>query len=279
MLYTVRLESQTDDQWREVTLDAESPALAKALARRQESDYVAFSLIPSEPAAPEAPDEGADATVWDAYAADLTRHERDAEIALRAIPDGEAALAALEARYEFDPSGRVVAREDPGGGAVAPSARARAHLHTHYQSEPYEVASVEPVVPNVDQVVGALKQLHEHGDYWQKVLDRLRDEDVPLGAVTALLAGLSWKDQIAGVSPWVWSSAAIQCSLHTAYTFDQDTHDFFNDASATEIAATGGYSANGVTLASKTSTYDTATDQVRLDAADAVVDDFDALGH
>jgi hypothetical protein len=35
-----------------------------------------------------------------------------------------------------------------------------------------------------------------------------------------------------------------------------------------EITGTG-YTANGVTLASKTSTYDTATDQVRLDAADA----------
>jgi hypothetical protein len=45
----------------------------------------------------------------------------------------------------------------------------------------------------------------------------------------------------------------------------QDTDDFFDDV--TEITGTG-YTAGGITLTSPTVTYDTASDQVRLDAAD-----------
>jgi hypothetical protein len=58
-------------------------------------------------------------------------------------------------------------------------------------------------------------------------------------------------------------------SLHTAsQTPAQDTDDFFNDWSATEVTGTN-YTALGVVLASKTSVYDTATDEWRFDAADA----------
>lgn len=65
-----------------------------------------------------------------------------------------------------------------------------------------------------------------------------------------------------------WVGDTIQCSLHTVtYTPDQDVHDFFNDAT-NEITGTG-YTAGGVSLGSKTLTYDTATNQVRLDAVDA----------
>jgi hypothetical protein len=59
-----------------------------------------------------------------------------------------------------------------------------------------------------------------------------------------------------------------QYSLHTAtYTPNQDTDDFFNDAT-NEVSGTG-YTTKGVTLASKASTYDTATDEWRFDANDA----------
>ncbi len=65
-----------------------------------------------------------------------------------------------------------------------------------------------------------------------------------------------------------WVTDTIQTSLHTVtYTPDPDLHDFFNDAT-NEITGTG-YTANGVTLGSKTLTYDTATNETRLDAADA----------
>lgn len=65
-----------------------------------------------------------------------------------------------------------------------------------------------------------------------------------------------------------WVTDTIKVSLHTStYTPDQDTHDYYNDVT-NEIAAGSGYTAGGETLASKTLTYDTASNTVRLDAAD-----------
>ena len=65
-----------------------------------------------------------------------------------------------------------------------------------------------------------------------------------------------------------WVVDTIQCTLHTAtYSFDQDAHDFFNDAT-NEITGTG-YTAGGVALSGKSLTYDTGTNEVRLDANDA----------
>lgn len=65
-----------------------------------------------------------------------------------------------------------------------------------------------------------------------------------------------------------WVGDTIKTSLHTSTLVpDQDAHDFFND-STNEVTGTG-YTAGGVALASKTLTYDTATNETRLDAADA----------
>jgi hypothetical protein len=55
--------------------------------------------------------------------------------------------------------------------------------------------------------------------------------------------------------------------LTSAYTPNQDTHDYFNDVSANEVTGTG-YTAGGITLASKTATYDAGTNVIVLDAAD-----------
>jgi hypothetical protein len=64
-----------------------------------------------------------------------------------------------------------------------------------------------------------------------------------------------------------WVSDTIKVSLHTStYTPNQDTDDFFNDAT-NEVSGTG-YTAGGVTLGSKTTAYDSATNETRLDAAD-----------
>ena len=80
--------------------------------------------------------------------------------------------------------------------------------------------------------------------------------------------GLTMQKQF-GTQAFVWTTSTIQCSLHTAtYTPNQDTDDFFNDAT-NEVTGTA-YTAGGVVLASTTSTYDTATDEIRLDSADAV---------
>ena len=63
-------------------------------------------------------------------------------------------------------------------------------------------------------------------------------------------------------------TGTVKLSLHTStYTANRDTDDFFNDAT-NELAGGTGYTAGGETLASKTITYDTASDQVRWDAAD-----------
>ena len=62
----------------------------------------------------------------------------------------------------------------------------------------------------------------------------------------------------------------IKLSLHsTTYTPNQDTHDFFNDASTSQLATGNGYSTGGVTLGSKTVALDTGSDQIRFDAANA----------
>lgn len=71
-----------------------------------------------------------------------------------------------------------------------------------------------------------------------------------------------------GATTTNFAGATMQCSLHTAtYVPNQDTDGFFNVAT-NEVTGTN-YTAGGVVLASKTNTYDTATDENRLDAADA----------
>jgi hypothetical protein len=65
-----------------------------------------------------------------------------------------------------------------------------------------------------------------------------------------------------------FDSDTIKVALvSSSYTPDQDAHDYFNDVSSYEVSGTG-YTAGGATLASKTATYDSATNVVILDAAD-----------
>jgi hypothetical protein len=55
--------------------------------------------------------------------------------------------------------------------------------------------------------------------------------------------------------------------LTSSYSPNQDTHDYFDDVNTNEVTGTG-YSQGGLTLASKTSTYDAANNVIILDAAD-----------
>jgi hypothetical protein len=65
-----------------------------------------------------------------------------------------------------------------------------------------------------------------------------------------------------------FDSDTIKVALLTSsYTPNQDTHDYFNDVSTYEVTGTG-YTAGGITLASKTATYDSGTNVIVLDAAD-----------
>ncbi len=65
-----------------------------------------------------------------------------------------------------------------------------------------------------------------------------------------------------------FDSDTIKVALLTSsYTPNQDTHDYFNDVSTYEVTGTG-YTSGGITLASKTATYDSGTNVIVLDAAD-----------
>lgn len=87
-------------------------------------------------------------------------------------------------------------------------------------------------------------------------------------AVSAKWYGVPIKNMWSGANVVDWDTDTIKCALTTsAYTPDQDTHDFFNDIT-NEVSGTG-YSAGGVTLTCSAPTYDTATNVVSLDAADA----------
>lgn len=91
-------------------------------------------------------------------------------------------------------------------------------------------------------------------------------------AVTAKWFGLSPRDQYGGTAgsttPVNWINDTIKVALTTSsYVVDQDVHDFFNDVT-NELATAGGYTAGGASLGSKTCTYDTASNETRLDAAD-----------
>jgi hypothetical protein len=64
---------------------------------------------------------------------------------------------------------------------------------------------------------------------------------------------------------WDWDTDTIKVSLHTStYTPDQDAHDFYNDVT-NEVSSTN-YTAGGATLTTPTVTYDSATNEIRLDA-------------
>lgn len=63
-------------------------------------------------------------------------------------------------------------------------------------------------------------------------------------------------------------SDSMKCSLHTAtYVPNQDTDVFFS-AATNELTTGSGYTAGGVTLTTKTVTYDSATNQTRFDCDD-----------
>ena len=52
------------------------------------------------------------------------------------------------------------------------------------------------------------------------------------------------------------------------YTPDKDLHDFWNDVVANEVATGNGYVTNGFDVTGATYSYDSASDQVRLDIGD-----------
>ena len=69
----------------------------------------------------------------------------------------------------------------------------------------------------------------------------------------------------------LWLAQPLKVALlRPTYTPNPDTHRVWSDIAAQELAAAGGYTAGGQTLASKTVNYDAATDRTNLLAADNV---------
>jgi hypothetical protein len=65
-----------------------------------------------------------------------------------------------------------------------------------------------------------------------------------------------------------WSSDTIRVALlNNTYTPNQDSHQYFSDVNTYEVTGTG-YTAGGTTLTTKTMTYDSATNVIKLDADD-----------
>src|SRR6266496_2249048 len=88
-------------------------------------------------------------------------------------------------------------------------------------------------------------------------------------AVTTAWYGVAFKNMVSGLanSVWDWDTDTIKISLHTAtYSLNVDADDFFNDV--TNEVSSANYTAGGNTLASASVTYDSATNETRLDAAD-----------
>jgi hypothetical protein len=84
-------------------------------------------------------------------------------------------------------------------------------------------------------------------------------------AVTAKLYGLALQSAFSGEINF--SANTIKAMLTTSgYTPNQDTHRYKSSVT-NEVSGTG-YTAGGVTLASKTVTYDSSSNTLTLDAAD-----------
>lgn len=65
-----------------------------------------------------------------------------------------------------------------------------------------------------------------------------------------------------------YPSATVKAMLvNASYTPDQDAHDFIDDVNTYQIPGTGGYTTGGITLTSKTSTYNSGTNVHSLGCA------------
>lgn len=233
--YRVRLEATTGPHARIVTCRAESDDEAKALAEARELDLVAY-----------------DAT----RVGGPRRDGDDLTIDLHNTVDVERVGKSLAVRGD----GKIIRLGPVRGKDVAA-------WQAHHHQEPYRFASIEQFEP-INALVEQARELQQDPEEWQRVLAALREAGIPLATVTGTLYGLTSQTMLDGsATQIVWSSDTFKVALTTSsYTPNQDTDHFFS-AVTNEITGTG-YTAGGATLGSKTSTYDTASDQIRLDAAD-----------
>lgn len=85
-------------------------------------------------------------------------------------------------------------------------------------------------------------------------------------AIQPKIYGLGMKATVIGSIDW--DTDTLKWTLHTStYTPNQDTHDFYDDAT-NELATAVGYTSGGLTASGVAVTYDSASQQVRLDFTD-----------
>ena len=88
-------------------------------------------------------------------------------------------------------------------------------------------------------------------------------------AVISGLFSLGMQDAVCGTVKW--NQGPLGAVLLTGYTFDQDNHHFLKDCMGFEIAqggANSGYTSLGATVGNGTISYDSASNEVRIDFAD-----------
>lgn len=272
--FEVEVASPGGKQSRIATLEAPDEQAARKLILASEEDIARFSLLPpskdeweqgtylSHTQDGEKVHANVNLANWDVY------HPQFAQHAARLSYPG-AVKAAKQRLSDFHD--RVDIASDGKVRYANLNARHLSRLMAHRQDEPGQIVDVRAVDQaeiDAQRLVRQAKALHESDPRKLSLaIQRLREQGIPVNAVTAFMYGLPWQKQIDGSSVTVFSTAAIQCSLHTGYTGNQDTDDFQNDISATEVTGPG-YTANGVTLASKTTNYNTSTNLIWLDAAD-----------
>lgn len=286
--FELRLESPDSPQARIISVAADNEQGAREQALAKELKIVEFSLLPPERDVWEQPpgshkddpDALVDLRRWDAYDPAFAAHAA-AQSYDEAVSLAHARLNDWTGRVNIDNAGKVRSRQL--------GKHSTARLLAHHQVEPYTITEVREVTraeldaaaagaDGMRELVRLARKLSEDADPqwdpagWTRIFEALRDMGAPMNAVTAALHGVALTAQDSGATPIVWGTGTggddIFAALLTGYTANVDTHNAWDDVSGTEITGTG-YTTNGVELAGKTSTYDTGTDQNRLDANDA----------
>lgn len=276
--YLVELRSPTNDQRRRMHVTAADADEARSIAEESEQGYVNFSLMPPDKEVWEDPinrhgEEHAvvDLSRWDAIPRGAGRQRWHNAFADEAAAQTSYADAVRLAKGRIDAWKSNTSFKNGKVVNTSIDTHSIGRLLAHDQHDPYEIQSIDELpARSVEAIylIEEIKNLKGDPQAWDKLLDWMSANGFDLGAVSATLYGLTAQGTIDGSLAFTWSSDTIKFALHTnTYSPNQDTDDFFNDAT-NEVSGTG-YTGGGVTAASKASTYDTASDQVRLDAADA----------
>jgi hypothetical protein len=286
-VFDLKLQDPKSKQFRLLSVSAADEAHAKEQAAASELDIVQFSLLPPEKEYWECPpgstDDDSNGLVdlsrWDARHPDFLRATRNLPYS-DAVRAAERRLDDMLGKVDFAPSGKIRHHN------LTPIGKAR--LAHHLQDEPFEVVECNEVtdvmrsisdagfegfleMQRIAKKIEAANNPRWNPDGWSAFIEDMRQRGWPI-AVLARIHGVGVLAQDTGGTPIVWGTGtggdAIHVALLTSFTADPDTQNAWDDVSGTQVTGTG-YTTLGVALAGKAVTYDTTTDQTRLDANDA----------